>query len=288
MASMGFEFIAASKPFRILVGADKKEFMMHAELLAHISEPLNALINNNMKESRDGVAEWPEVDEKTFVCFCQFAYTGDYNEPAPELFPATKDNPQDAPDCGYRLVSEKKKESEPEPEPAPAPELAYHWEEQYAGYAPSSAQTHRCNRLWDRFTEFNYVVPKPPRLAIEPPSNSQMTHTEVFLAHARLYVLADYYDIDALKILTIRKLHRCLVNFNLIKEKVDDIAALVEYSYRNTVDKGVHGDELRALLTRYIACKIETMWTSPYFQELLERLAELSKAIIGQMLERLD
>ncbi|CAJ2513195.1 Uu.00g013140.m01.CDS01 [Anthostomella pinea] len=57
MDNLPYEQLAASKPFRILVGKDKKEFMMHAGLLAHLPRPLRALVNNKMKETNEGLAE---------------------------------------------------------------------------------------------------------------------------------------------------------------------------------------------------------------------------------------
>ncbi|KAI1082605.1 hypothetical protein F5B20DRAFT_531952 [Whalleya microplaca] len=277
MASLAFECIAASKPFRILVGPDKREFMMHSELLANMSKPLGALVNNNMKESNEGVVEWPEFDEGTFVRFCQFAYTGDYKDPMLGSLPVAKDEPQKNEESSRQVEiydpwsGKYKKKKKGQTLWDDSPELP-----------PVS------NVLWARFTESNYIVPKPPSSSLELASISQTSHTEAFLSHARLYVLADYYDIYALVMLSLQKLHRCLVSFNLVKETVDDIAALVDYSYQNTVDKGDQGDRLRDLLARYVACKIELMWKSSYFRELLEGSGELSKAVIGQMLERLN
>lgn len=48
--------LMASKSFRFLVGAEKTEFMMHSNLVANMSDPLNTLVNGSMKEAREGVA----------------------------------------------------------------------------------------------------------------------------------------------------------------------------------------------------------------------------------------
>ncbi|KAK6839826.1 hypothetical protein PG987_005692 [Apiospora arundinis] len=67
--------IAASGPFRFLIGPEKKEYMMHTELVASLSKPLKALLTSGMAESCKRVVEWPDVDETTFLRFFQFAYT---------------------------------------------------------------------------------------------------------------------------------------------------------------------------------------------------------------------
>ena len=81
--------IAASKAFHILVGPEKKSFIMHSELLARQSKPLEKLVKGGMKEAADGIAEWPEVDPETFFRFWQFTYTGDYTGAEPTEVPPT-------------------------------------------------------------------------------------------------------------------------------------------------------------------------------------------------------
>lgn len=51
---------------------------MHENLVGHISKPLRALLNSGMEKSVRGVAEWPDVEEATFMRFFQFAYTRDF------------------------------------------------------------------------------------------------------------------------------------------------------------------------------------------------------------------
>ncbi|KAI0025403.1 hypothetical protein F4780DRAFT_774867 [Xylariomycetidae sp. FL0641] len=73
-----------SKPFKVLVGPERTECLIDASQLAALSPALNSLVNNGMmRESRTGVAEWPEVDAGTFARLAQFAQTGDYAYPEP-------------------------------------------------------------------------------------------------------------------------------------------------------------------------------------------------------------
>ena len=74
----------------------------------------------------------------------------------------------------------------------------------------------------------------------------------MFLAHARLYVIAEKYGVHSLKYLCLHKLHETSVKFTLYKESVEDVAELIRFSYcnDNTPDEG--SDELRALILTYV------------------------------------
>lgn len=265
-----------------------------------MSKPLNALVHGEMKEASDGVAVWPEVDEGTFVRFWEFAYTGNYTAPKPAIVLAleTQSSHHD----------EARKEPSPEEHPAPPapparPVLEAEIDEEHVmsdrfdrfGFS----RPQRVNKskrmpvtgrdeLWNQFKKLNYHVPSPPPSPEKMRSPSLMDHSEVFLSHARIYVLADYYDIEALMVLSLKRLHQALVGFEFSRNRADDVTAVVDYCYGNTVDKGGNQDRLRHLLALYTACKVETMWPSTYFQEILERSGELSKAVIKNMLDRLD
>ncbi|KAM5348380.1 hypothetical protein ACJ41O_008204 [Fusarium nematophilum] len=80
-----FEESLASKPFLFIIGEERKEFHVHKELIGQLSPVLNALVNGNMKEAREGRVEWPDLEVDTFVRFAKFAYSGDYTEAEPEL-----------------------------------------------------------------------------------------------------------------------------------------------------------------------------------------------------------
>lgn len=57
------------------------------------------------------------------------------------------------------------------------------------------------------------------------------SYSNVFLAHASLYVLGDYRLIDSLKALALYKLYKTLCIFQLHDENAEDIIDLVNYAY---------------------------------------------------------
>lgn len=75
----------ASKPFLFVIGEECKEFHVHKELIGQLSPALNALVNGQMKEAREGRVEWPDLDTDTFVRFAKYAYSRDYTEAEPEI-----------------------------------------------------------------------------------------------------------------------------------------------------------------------------------------------------------
>ena len=75
-----------SKQFVFVIGNETKtEYTVHRDLIAKQSKALNSLVNGEMQETLDGRATFEDLDDNTFVRFCQFAYTGDYTTPG--LFP---------------------------------------------------------------------------------------------------------------------------------------------------------------------------------------------------------
>ena len=69
-----------SDTFDFLVGSEGNRYTLHRKLVAHHSEPLNVLINGSMSEAKQNFAVLKDVDEDTFVRFCQYAYTGAYDD----------------------------------------------------------------------------------------------------------------------------------------------------------------------------------------------------------------
>lgn len=94
----------------------------------------------------------------------------------------------------------------------------------------------------------------------QPGSNKDrgVDYSEVFLCHARLYVFADQYDIQALKVLAIEELHATLAVFTLYQERTSDVLALLRYIYaqRSEADSG---QNLRTLMSEYIEVEIGTL-----------------------------
>ena len=84
-------------------------------------------------------------------------------------------------------------------------------------------------------------------------------YTEVFLSHAYLYVFADKYDIQPLKILALEELHATLNTFTLYPQRVKDIVALLHYVYANAPEQKNTTEDLRTLMKQHVESEIDTI-----------------------------
>ncbi|KAK8040669.1 hypothetical protein PG991_000457 [Apiospora marii] len=239
--------IAASGPFRFLVGPEKKEYMVHEHLVGRISRPLRALLNSGMEKSVRGVAEWPDVEEATFVRFFQFAYTGDFDVEVPTRpFPGS---------------------------PKPPGSL-------------SKNLPLKQLKLWKSFKTLYFPLNTRGSKWLLPDEAPASSFTEVFLAYAKLYVLADEKGIEGLADCSLGRLHNALSNFDLQKKGVDSVVSLAGYCFDHTCDKANRDgeqDRMRRMVCIYVACNLEVLWDSTDFQTIFAKHSEFSVGVVGLM-----
>ena len=116
-------------------------------------------------------------------------------------------------------------------------------------------------------------------------------YTNVFLCHARVYVLAEKYDIKELCALALHKLQQTLEVFHVYAKRVRDIVNLVRYSYsnENTRDNevGQDIDGLRKLIVHYVACVFETVASDDSFLVLMEEGGPFIRDLAPMLLKRI-
>jgi hypothetical protein len=76
------------------VGPDQTAFNLHSCLATKLSPVFAALINGGMAESIANRAILDDIDEETFVQFCEYAYTGDFSIPPPTIVPESSASPE--------------------------------------------------------------------------------------------------------------------------------------------------------------------------------------------------
>ena len=316
--------VLSSLPFRFLVGSDRKLFMVHSALIAHHSEPLGILVNGSMSEAKEGCATLEDVDERTFLRFSQYAYTGDYTAADPDILldsstipsphlaaneASIKGDGEELPLAPSDEFSHPSVPTDPNTDPY-EPTVANdinnwgwtsssipkkdkkrakgrsRWSDKEEDLVPQSPQS-KGSKLWDDFKNKTYATSMP---TFQPRKNHESCedYTEVFLCHARLYVFADKYDVGPLRDLSLHKLQRTLAEFTWYDQRVGDIIHLMRYSYSNTTDHPGSVDNLRSLVVHYSACVVEELWQSAEFRLLLEEFSSLGRDLIEQMLKRLD
>ena len=285
--------ILVTKPFRFLVGPKKREFYVHTSLLASQSRILDALVYGQMKEAIDGCTIWDNVSEDTFIRFGQYLYTGDYDGAVPseppasptplppeepversdafpvvEALPAEENIPGDDIWGIGQLKKDKKKKQKTVSE--------WDW-----GVSPPQ----RAEQAWEQFTTTRSYLfaPPTPSPTLKNLNNKTKEYLEVFLSHARVHMMADYYLVQPLATLALHKLHEILCNFTLHKRSIPDIVTLLRFCYEED-ERPV----LRELVSAYAACQFKKLWTNVSFRELFVTSPELSVAIVGNLVERLD
>jgi hypothetical protein len=304
-----------SKLHTFLIGKNKKTISVHAEIVSQQSKGLDRLINGKMAEASSGVTEFEDVLEDTFIRFCQFAYVGDYETPAfTHHLEAENSNSLSSKALSKSSlvagkaskIDEHVEQAEAEVQPweypaevqvedPPPDAIENNWNGRgETSKKKSKTKTHRSNssilrqefdnKFYD--TETAASVAKS-RCKIRGNELLEEDYTPVFLGHARLYVFAEKWGIDALKTLTLSKLHKTLVAFKIYEARRGDIVELVRFAYsnENTPDLDEDVDALRDLVTHYVTCELKSLTESPGFLALLEQPGLFSRDLVKMMMK---
>lgn len=266
-----------SELFTFLIGPEKVPFVVNSEAIAKQSSALHGLVNGNMLEAHSRTVVWPDVDEDTFVRFCEFCYLDNYSPPS----------------CGWD--SNPVKEAVPVEDDSQSEKLAHALESplMLPVSIPSSPKKTRKKKGNEK-----HSLTSRPKQSLEPSSDitedqrymlpekcaefteqfkpfSNVTDdqdfTPVFLGHARLYVIADKYCIKALKELVLFKLHTTLKDFTLFPRRIGDLVKLIQFVYNedNTRGGSKQIDPLRQLVTRHMTTVLKDVAMDSAFLGLL-------------------
>lgn len=372
--------------FTFVIGPNGKEYRVHRTAISKLSKPLGVLINGEMREAKEKCVKWPDVDEKTFVRFTQWAYTETYVTEEPDILldhsliespndPSTTPGVSNGkmfemplyslssanssqyqqkqycwnPACGWYGRSNPKSKYKPTclvcrkvytatacascnsiytdcPTCGPLTRTIRsscsnnNCDHRYYGSVSSIGQVAclRCCREYSTekcqcgstFSDCGACVAENERPALikrrelihefmdtsgtmYPTSTSVFSarkntegcedYTGVFLCHAKLYVVADTYDIPALKQLSLHRLHATLKEFTLYPSRMNDIATLAKYVFENTVPE----DKIRDMITMYYACIVEDARKQDGLKSLIDEIPEFAFGLINKMSDRL-
>jgi len=237
-------------------------------MVSAVSEPLFALMNNGMLESKRGSAWLEDVDEGTFARFSEWVYAKNYSAAPPRKVEGAS---------GLELNQESskgKREKQPaalRTYPEDVPMLAGLFEE--------------FSLAEQGFCEANIKIEPASDPDIDQGPNHE--YLEHFLSHARLYVFADQRQIAPLKELTASRLKTALVGFRYYNQRAEDVAHLIEYVYENTTSLKSSDDVLRRTLVEHAALQFENLTSTPVFTKLLEEGGQFVKDLCWKTAERL-
>lgn len=249
---------------------------MHTDLVANQSAALKALVTHPMVEGREHCTTWELIDELTFARFAQHAYMGDYKSEEPYRPPAPdteeeaecKESQAAFDDIVFTVGANAKK---------------VHKKTKAQNVDSEMPPTKRQN-AWNDFLSRVYSHGVSKRHVVPKNQDPREGYKEVFLCHARLHSLAQYYDIGALTQLSLHKLHRTLCNFILHSERVTDVIDLVQFCFE---DEGL--SLLRDLVVAFCVCHFEKLWEHEAFREVFLGREELIILITESLVStRLD
>ena len=289
--------IYTSEPFKFIV--DGKIFYIHAELISKVSKPLDRMINGQMSEALKGEAVLQDVDPGTFARFSDWAYKGWYTaanfmvvesehssakssaENLREMLEQTEPHEHRPETSSLEAI-----EDPDEPEPNPPASEANDEEQQHIDAVLQASQgmvkavdptngQRFCRRRDIYLTFVKRKVFLRTEVADIPPTrvnqNESEDYTEVFLSHARLYVFAEKYDIQPLKVLALECLQDQLGVFELYEERTGDIIALLHYVYAETGESVPAFEDLRTLMRHYVGYEMVTLMKDGDFQTAMFR-----------------
>jgi hypothetical protein len=258
--------------------------VVHSNAVAATSDPFRALVNGGLGEAQTRSAELEDVQPDDFVRFLEYAYRHDYTVPSwthdgsalttSDVEQGDDPNPTDEP--APPSLHEAGMDSIVQEQPAEEPTAVDDW----GTWTPKKKKVKKSDgaALRAKFQRHNYLSDGADLEGFQPKSNSaaDQNFTPVFLSHARLYTFAEMRLIFPLKSLTLHKLHKTLVNFQLYKERVCDVVELARYAYDHGPDRSKSGrlNDLRQLVVEYMACEVETIGKHKDFKALLEEGGE--------------
>lgn len=200
------------------IDGSPSEFQVHEQANAQLSAPLHTLTTGELSEAQDARTAWKEVSKDTFERFVQFAYSGDYSIPdtmewdeAAELQEGGADTLRHTP-LGSPAALENDVETD----------MARGWEtsevvspRKKKGKASVGIHPKRTAEVEVDFPSmrFSLAAPRHPSCKLSEDFHTNRSYSRVFLSHASLFVLGDYWMVGGLKALAINKLHRTLCVF---------------------------------------------------------------------------
>ncbi|KAF8542027.1 hypothetical protein BDD12DRAFT_432243 [Trichophaea hybrida] len=223
-----------SSTLTLLVGTTKKPYSVHSSLLASNSKTFRAMCEGDWVESHSREVDWSGWEECTVKRYLEWIYTGNYS---------------------VSESSENLNAPPPEAESRKAPEPTV-----------QSSQLGTVRPL----TPLSACFTPLPTPGPYDTSQDKGDFSAKSMAHAKLYVLAQYTNTPALENAALGRLHNILVQFASSKDaqNTESIVNLVEYIYANTNSPMNSEEPMRRVISTFCAVRFFELLGQPAFQKL--------------------
>lgn len=276
-----------SKQFVFVVGENQTAFTVHSAIIAKQSKALDVLINGSMREASEGKAVFEDIEEDTFIRFCQFAYTRDYTTPGFTHVPSIELLDISPPDALSYVASSTDRDNSIEPAPVPAPIDDFGWR------SATPKKPSKSSLLRQSLHDQHYNIETirgilATRCEVRQNSDPIEDYTTVFLGHAQLYVFAEKWGIESLRTLALLKLRKALTSFTLYTARRPGMVELLRYTFNYTPDLVDAVDDLRSLVILYTACEVENLIHCPEFLSLISEGGQLAQNLVQMLMNRIS
>ena len=277
--------VYTSPPFKFIV--EGTAFYLHCAMVSHRSRPLDRMINGEMSEAQEGYATLEDVEEGTFGRFAEWLNKGYYTPGEVFTRPLDESRPEKSMVEDFELEKLEEPPSETlQLADEPQLDLSVAVEDNFGFWGtknPSKkSKRYKTVDAWDaknssRFQLKELFIHRKATVRQEsisipqplPNPSPEEDYTEVFLSHAQLYVFAEKYDMQTLKILALENLQTALAIFTLHEQRTGDIIKLLRYVYANTSEPSDGVEDLRTLLRDYVGYEMDILMKNDEFRELM-------------------
>ncbi|KAK2054731.1 hypothetical protein LY76DRAFT_686445 [Colletotrichum caudatum] len=237
----GMEKIAQSPIIQFLVGDERTMFYVHVGSVVGLSER----IDNKIIRSSCFPVLWEDIDVGTFATFLEYAYTGNFTIMDRKI-PHDSEEP---PSLCESMASCESTESE---------------STKYALKHFGSVLRQTCSE--------NDAVQHVSAL----PTTTVPHSRGYYVAHARLYVFAEEYELDELKSLCVEKMRQSLAGNPGQVELTHAVVDVLRFIWPQTKSQ----DAMRKLFLRYILTDMGWMMKQPVFNKLLKDMPQISHELL--------
>ena len=233
-------------------------FTAHATVLEQ-SDHLKAVIHGEWKDSLERKIVLEDWDAASVGRMLQWLYTGDYMAPNP-IAPVhlVKDHHQIA-----------KSPSVESSRPALTPFANIHIG--MRRLPAKSTEAEKCEAWMQRFIDLGY----------------DMDYEPTVMAHAKLYVLANYMLLPGLQAFTLERLHKLLSTMNTIwmdNQMISNLVNLIEYVHATTTRPDIGEEPMQGLITTFIAYKFSQFNDDDgEVQRLMDQNRDFAKDVWAQV-----
>ena len=208
-------------------------------------------MTGRMREAQDGTATIHDIDIDSFTRFAEYIYGGDYNMVQPIVKSEQREDPQ------FMHAYDEPATEEPFMEDL---DWAVPTKTRKKGARKATPKQTLLSLADYSFrkslTEVFPVVPRGTFVSTESAGDydTQGDFTEVLLCHARVYSMADQFQVSKLKELAIYKIYMLLRQINHSDNcHISNLISILDFVYGHTMGLESTKEPLRDLLAHYVA-----------------------------------